>query len=158
VGLVLLLSCKNPEFDNGTDSLPINNIAHSDSHFPIKTLGNAEKLQSLKTAALLGEAGRASNLVEIYENCVSRNYSGAAGDYPSASDCEREMRFWIRIGAENGDLDLMGVRFNEYFAGTSCADTYRAKYWLNKIIRRDRDEPWLSMEIEIKKRINNCGH
>lgn len=154
---MLFLSCTGSEPDNSVDG-PTSNAANSAGHFPVAALDDAERLRSLKTAALLGEAGRASKLVEIYENCVSQNYADAIKVSPSASVCEREMRFWIQIGAENGDLDMMGVRFNDYFAGTSCADTYRAKYWLDKIIARDRNEPWLSMEAEIQKKMNACDH
>lgn len=153
---ITLLSCDSSE-SHSEVNFANNEIDHSSDHFPVDSLGDTAKLRSLKVSALLGEAGRASKLVEIYENCVSRSYSETIEDRTAATSCERQMRFWVQIGAENGDLDMMGVRFNDYFGENTCAHTYRAKYWLDRIIQRDRDEPWLSMEAEIKKRIASCN-
>ena len=125
-------------------------------HFPITPLQDSGRLRSLKVDALLGKPESAGELVNIFENCLSRHQTGTGAGLPSATDCEREMRFWVVVGSENGDLNMIGIRFNEYFSSASCIDNYRGKFWLKKILAKQSEEPWLTMNQEIDKKIRNC--
>lgn len=127
------------------------------SHHPIDYSFSSDEVKQLKIDALLGKSGAAGKMVTMYENCLSQHYSEESGHaLPPKEQCEGEMRKWIKIGAENGDVDMMALRFNEYFGGEACYDSYRAEYWLKKVVSIEAKEPWLSMQTELKNKRNQC--
>lgn len=126
-------------------------------HHPTEATMNPTTLRSLRMQALVGNPGAAGQLVEQFENCVMRHQAELSAGLPNADACERQMRFWIVIGSENGDLNMMGLRFNEYIANSSCDHTYRAKFWLERILRQERKEPWITMDRDVRERMTKCS-
>lgn len=132
---------------------------HLTKHYPIPADFNSVDMKALKRRALLGDGGAATQLQEIYSNCLGHYLiRGAPRPNVSEAECEKALYYWVEIAAVNGSLSGIMQHYNFLTESKDCQAVYRARYWLNKIPRQHMlEEPWISESERQMARENACG-